>query len=196
MPNINKKYYSIIIILGLSLILTRYLVSFYYYHEESLLFKIVRLSEIDFTLYSLIAESISRADFYTDWNEWEPANKIIGFPIFSIIWHSIFYALFNHYGFLVSEIIIYCLLIFIIFKTFYFLSKSNDEALLITILLFLFLELLIFLNFNFNFIILKVIKLPIYEFISYRFPRPLVTSTYLFFILFFIQKINELNFNK
>ena len=53
-------------------------------------------------------------DFYTDWNEWEPANKIIGFPIFSILWHSIFYALFNHYGFLVSEIIIYCLLIFII----------------------------------------------------------------------------------
>tara|TARA_B100000579_G_C22825438_1_gene852847 strand:+ start:257 stop:2107 length:1851 start_codon:yes stop_codon:yes gene_type:complete len=196
MFNINNNYYLKIIILGLSLILTRYLVSFYYNVEESLFFKIVRLGEIDFTLYSLIAESISRIDFYTDWNELEPANKIIGFPIFSILWHSIFYAFFNHYGFLVAEIVIYCFLIFLIFKTFLFLSKKIDEALLITVLLFLFLEFLTFLNFNLNFNILRVLKLPIYEFISYRFPRPLVTSTYLFFVLFFIQKINDLNFNK
>ena len=130
MSNINNNYYFKIIILSLSLILARYLVSFYYNYEEGLFFKIVRLSEIDFTLYSLIAESISRVDFYTDSNELEPANKIIGFPIFSILWHSIFYALFNHYGFLVSEIIIYCLLIFLIFKTFciinYVYFKSKD----------------------------------------------------------------------
>lgn len=191
MISTNQKNYLILIFLAILLAISKYLVSYFLNFDESLFFKIIRLSEIDFFEYSLITESISRLDFHFDWNSIEPAQKSSPFPIFPVLWHSIFFIFFKHYTFLILEIVFYCLLIIFIFKSFLYLNENADYALIITVLLFLFLESLIFLNNQFKFQIFNVIQYPIYEFLSLKYPRPLVTSLYLFFTIYLIQNMNK-----
>lgn len=187
----ERKYLISVIALSVCLVLIKYIVSYYYNPNESLFFKIINLGEKDFTLYSYIVESLSRLDLYTDWNEVEQAKGIIGFPIFSVIWHSIVYIFFGHYTFLVLEIFFYPLLIVLIFKVIYCLNENLNHSIITTTLLFLLLEFLILVNALFDINFLSVVQLPIYEFLIYRFPRPLVTSTYLFAFIFFLLKFNS-----
>ena len=147
----NQKNYLILIFLGIFLVISKYLVSYFLNFDESLFFKIIRLSESDFFEYSLITESISRLDFHFDWNSIEPAQKRSPFPIFPVFFHSIFFVFFKHYSFLILEIFFYCLLIILIFKNFLYLNENANYAIIITVLLFLFLESLIFLNNQFTF---------------------------------------------
>ena len=154
-------------------------------------FKIIGFGEKDFSSYSFLVESLSRLDLSTDWNEFEKASDIIGFPIFSLIWHSFFYIFFGHYSFLILEVFFYSLLITLIYKVIYSLNKNLNYSIIITILLFLFFEILILANLLFDQNILKALKLPIYEFLIYRFPRPLITSTYLFAFIFFLIKFDS-----
>ncbi len=196
MINIETKYTLKVITLSVCLVLIKYIVSYYYYPHESLFFKIISLGEKDFTLYSFIVESLSRLDLYTDWNETEKAKGIIGFPIFSLIWHSIFYVFFGHYSFLILEIFFYSLLIILIYKFIYLLNKSYDQSIIITSLLFIFLEFLILASLTTDTNLIRVIKLPIYEFLIYRFPRPLITSAYLFAFLYFLIKFDLEKNNK
>ena len=191
MISTNRKNYLVLFFLGIFLVISKYLVSYYLNFDESLFFKIIRLSERDFFEYSLVTESISWLDFNFDWNSLEPAQKISSFPIFSVFFHSIFFVFFKHYSFFILEIVFHCLLIILIFKNFLYLNKNQNYALVLTILLFLFLENLIFLNNQFKFQILKVIQYPIYEFLSLKFPRPLVTSLYFFFTTYLIQNLNS-----
>jgi len=191
MISTNRKNFLVLVFLGIFLVISKYLVSYYLNFDESLFFKIIRLSERDFFEYSLITESFSRLDFNFDWNSLEPAQKISPFPIFPVFFHSIFFVFFNHYSFFILEIVFHCLLIILIFKNFLYLDKNQNYALVLTILLFLFLENLIFLNNQFKFQILKVIQYPIYEFLSLKFPRPLVTSLYFFFTTYLIQNLNS-----
>ena len=187
----ERKYLISVIVISVCLVIIKYIISYYYNLNESLFFKIITLGEKDFTLYSYIVESLSRLDLYTDWNEVEQAKGIIGFPIFSVIWHSIAYVFFGHYTFLILEILFYSLLIVLIFKVVYCLNENLNYSIIITTSLFLLLEFLIFANTLFDINFLKVIQLPIYEFLIYRFPRPLVTSTYLFAFIFFLLKFNS-----
>ena len=191
MTNVEIKYLFKLLAISFFYIIIKYLVSYYYNPDESLFFKIIGFGEKDFSSYSFLTESLSRLDLSTDWNEFEKASDIIGFPIFSLIWHSIFYIFFGHYSFLILEIFFYSLLIILIYKVIYSLNKNLNYSLIITILLFLFFEILILANLLFDLNILKVLKLPIYEFLSYRFPRPLITSTYLFAFIFFLIRFDS-----
>ena len=191
MTNVEIKYLFKLLAISFFYIIIKYLVSYYYNPDESLFFKIIGFGEKDFSSYSFLTESLSRLDLSTDWNEFEKASDIIGFPIFSLIWHSIFYIFFGHYSFLILEIIFYSLLIILIYKVIYSLNKNLNYSLIITILLFLFFEILILANLLFDLNILKVLKLPFYEFLSYRFPRPLITSTYLFAFIFFLIRFDS-----
>ena len=190
MTTVEIKYLLKLLTISFFYILIKYLVSYYYNPDESLFFKIISFGEKDFISYSFLAESLSRLDLSTDWNEFEKASDIIGFPIFSLIWHSIFYTFFGYYSFLILEIFFYSLIIILIYKVIYSLNKNLNYSIITTILLFLFFEILIFANLLLDLNILKVLKLPIYEFLIYRFPRPLITSTYLFAFMFFLIKFD------
>ena len=191
MTNVQTKYLLKLLAICFFYIIIKYLVSYYYNPDESLFFKIISFGEKDFSSYSFLAESLSRLDLSTDWNEFEKASDIIGFPIFSLIWHSFFYIFFGHYSFLILEVFFYSLLIILIYKVIYSLNKNLNYSVIITILLFLFFEILILANLLFDLNVLKVLKLPIYEFLSYRFPRPLITSTYLFAFIFFLIRFDS-----
>jgi len=196
MTNNEIKYLFKLLAISFFYIIIKYLVSYYYNPDESLFFKIIGFGEKDFTSYSFLAESLSRLDLSTDWNEFEKASDIIGFPIFSLIWHSFFYIFFGHYSFLILEVFFYSLLIILIYKVIHSLNKNLNYSIIITILLFLFFEILILANLLFDLNILKVLKLPIYEFLIYRFPRPLITSTYLFAFIFFLIRFDSEKNNK
>tara|TARA_Y200000002_G_C22677771_1_gene662812 strand:- start:796 stop:2655 length:1860 start_codon:yes stop_codon:yes gene_type:complete len=191
MIDTEKKYLFKLVVISFFYIIIKYLVSYFYNPDQSLFLKIISFGEKDFISYSFLAESLSRLDLSTDWNEFEKAKNIIGFPIFSLVWHSIFYILFGYYSFLILEIFFYILLIILIYKVILSINKDLNNSIIITILLFLSLEFLIFGDLLLDINFLKVVKLPIYEFLSYRFPRPLVTSTYLFAFIYFLLKFNS-----
>ena len=50
--------------------------------------------------YAYLVESFSRFDFSTDWSKIEKSDHIIGFPIFSTIFHSLMFKPFGYFSFL------------------------------------------------------------------------------------------------
>ena len=101
----NKKIYIKLFAISSSLVLIKYLISYIYFFDEDLFLKILRLNDIE---YLMIVESLSRLDLKTDWSNIFEAQKIIGFPLFSVIWHSIFFYFTKYYSILILEIIFYC----------------------------------------------------------------------------------------
>ena len=79
----------------------KYFLSFIEFPEEELILKIIRFTDKE---YVYLVESFSRLDFSTDWSKFEISDKIIGFPVFSILMHAIFFKLFGYYTFFILEI--------------------------------------------------------------------------------------------
>ena len=102
MKNINYKiikvesFYIYLLILSLFYIFLKYIFSFIEYPNISLILKIIYFSD---TEYFDIVESLSRFDFYLDRSKFEVAEKIFGFPVFSVLIHSIFFKAFGFYTF-------------------------------------------------------------------------------------------------
>ena len=194
MKSKNIYVFNILLISGL-LVLSKYIVSYALNYEEDLFFKIFRLAYEDFESYALISESLSRLSLKTNISNIIISENIIGFPFLSLIWHSIFFKLFNYYSFIILEVIFYFLIIFLLFKIFFLIKKNNSVAFFSTIFLLLILETLILLssNDNFNFFISNIsfkFLLPLSEFYGQRFPHPLVTSVYFFSFMYIVAKIN------
>lgn len=184
MKFINSYEFKLFLISSL-LILIKYLVSYYFYFDEDLFFKIFRLARTDFDTYSLIIESLSRFDLKTDWLSNLNSEKIIGFPFFSLILHSILFNFFQYYSFICLEIFFYFLLILLFFKIFFLIQKNKQLSFITTVILFLSLDVLHFLI-DFTDVNFFVVLLPLAEFYGFRLPHPLVTSVY-FFIIFLMS---------
>jgi hypothetical protein len=186
---ISLKNKILLLILILFLISNKYLISFFISPHEDFFFKILRLGEEDFLHYAFLVEKLSNFSLKTDWSGLFEVEGTIGFPIFSLIWHAIFFKMFNYNGFLIVELIFYSLNFFLLFFILNEIFKDKLVAFLILVILYTFLEFLkityLFTNINF----LQILKLPINEFIGNRFPRPLITSTYFFLIIYLLLKI-------
>lgn len=100
----GNKFYFVLIFFSLLFVLTKYFISYLNFPNEYLFSKIIKFSD---TEYFNIVESFSRLDFYTDWNKFEIAKKIIGFPIFSILVHSFFFKFLSYYSFLLLEVVFF-----------------------------------------------------------------------------------------
>ncbi len=191
--NSDKLFIIKIGIFTLILLSIKYAISYLLNFNEDIFFKILKLSEMDFYEYAYMVESLSNFNFKFDWSIKMPAEKFQGFPIFSLIWHSIFFKFFGYYSFLFLEYFFYIVLLLFLFKFIKFTQEDNITVFFSVILLLLLLEtILFFINF-YDLYFLNKLKIPLYDFISHRFPRPLLTSTYFFSSLYFINKI--LNFN-
>ena len=188
---IKINYNIIIFFITSILIFNKYFISCYFFPDEDFFFKILRYGEVDFLHYTLIVEKLSTFTLKTDWSNLYIVDGIIGFPIFSLIWHSIFFKFLSYYSFLILEFLFYFTNFFLLFKIFKEIFKNELSALLSIICLYFSLEFLEFINYFFDLNIFSVLKLPIYEFISNRFPRPLITSTYFFLIIYSLLKINK-----
>ena len=110
--NSNIKIYLQILLISLFLILSKYAISYFYIFDEDLLLKILRLEDIE---YLFIVESFSRMDLKTDWSEIHKAQGIIGFPVFSVIWHSILFIFFKYYSLIILGLIFLFIIYLLIF---------------------------------------------------------------------------------
>ena len=194
--NNNKIFIIKIATLTFLLLSIKYFISYFLNFNEDIFFKILKLSEIDFYEYAYMVESFSNLNFKFDWSVKQPAEKIQSFPIFSFIWHSVFFNLFGYYSFIILEFFLYFLLLFIFLKVIISVQNDDQIAFFSLVFLLLFLEILIFLINNYDLYFLNKIRLPLYDIYSHRFPRPLVTSIYFFSILYFILKINRSSISK
>ncbi len=149
----------------------------------------MRFSDLE---YAYLVESFSRFDFSTDWSYFEKSKNIIGFPIFSIIFHAIAFKAFGYYSFYILEIIFFFLIICIFFKILIKLEKDvlkslNGILILLVICQFIefgkFYDPGLFAKFN-----------PVTEFIGLRFPRPLVTSVFALIFLINLMNITDKKF--
>ena len=185
--NSNSKIYLQIVLISSFLILVKYLVSYFYVFNEDLLLKILRLEDVE---YLFIVESLSRMDFKTDWSIIYKAENIIGFPIFSIIWHSIFFIFFKYYSIIILGVIFLFILYLLIFKILRNLNFDKKKSLFILISLVTIIQVLKYFGYIYEINLFYVVQQPLFEFVGSRFPRPLITSIYLFLSIFCLQKIS------
>ena len=75
MIDTEKKYLFKLVVISFFYIIIKYLVSYFYNPDQSLFLKIISFGEKDFISYSFLAESLSRLDLSTDWNEFEKAKN-------------------------------------------------------------------------------------------------------------------------
>lgn len=185
--NSNSKIYFQILLISLFLILSKYAVSYFYIFDEDLLLKILRLEDIE---YLFIVESISRMDLKTDWSNIHKAERILGFPFFSVIWHSIFFIFFKYYSIIILGVIFLFILYLLIFKILRNLNFDKKKSLFILISLVTIIQVLKYFGYIYEINLFYVVQQPLFEFVGSRFPRPLITSIYLFLSIFCLQKIS------
>jgi hypothetical protein len=189
----GNKFYFVLIFFSLLFVLTKYFISYLNFPNEYLFSKIIKFSD---TEYFNIVESFSRLDFYTDWNKFEIAKKIIGFPIFSILVHSFFFKFLSYYSFLLLEVVFFFLIILLLFLIFKECDFNNLIPLIGILVLLIILQSINYINPDTTGLLHKL-RLPIQEFIGVRFPRPLLTSVYTLIILYnLLRIINKKNLSK
>ena len=156
----------------------KYFLSFIEFPEEELILKIIRFTDKE---YVYLVESFSRFDFSTDWSKFEISDKIIGFPIFSILIHAIFFKFFGYYAFFILEIFFFFLIIYILFLILIKFDNNKTNCISGILLLLIICQIIefgkifkpdVFAQLN-----------PIIEFIGLRFPRPLTTSIFAFLLI-------------
>ena len=189
MNYLNLKYNLIFFFISFIYVSTKYFFSIIEFPNENFILKIMRFSDLE---YAYLVESFSRFDFSTDWSYFEKSKNIIGFPIFSIIFHAIAFKAFGYYSFYILEIIFFFLIICIFFKILIKLEKDvlkslNGILILLVICQFIefgkFYDPGLFAKFN-----------PVTEFIGLRFPRPLVTSVFALIFLINLMNITDKKF--
>ena len=158
-------------------------------HEYDFITKI--LFNVDDRQYFTYIQNLSNFNFSPTFNLDIQSNNFIALPIYSIIFHSFFFKIFQIYGFILLEF-------FLILIFFYFLTKFfNRLGLVLNISLFL--ALLFFCLPNiidyfhlFNIPYISSLK----EFYNMRIPRPAVTHLYLFFFFYLLVSKDKKNIFK
>ena len=182
----NLRYTLIFFTISFFYVSTKYLLSIFEYPDENLILKVIRFNDME---YAYLVESFSRLDFSTDWSKIEISDRIIGFPIFSTIFHSFMFKPFGYFSFYILEVIFFFFIIYLFFQILTKFENNKVRSLngvLILLIICQFIELGKFYNSD------LFSKLnPIIEFIGLRFPRPITTS--IFALLFLLNLINLVN---
>jgi len=175
----DKKYEknTIIFLLIASIILvtTKWLVSYSFFNSEPLLNKVILDLEDHF--YFALSLFLSNLDFNPNYLINYYTDSYISIPIYSLIFHSIFYLAFNEYSFIILEYLSCFLFLLIFLKIFQELNINIRFSTILAICIFLLPDFLIyFKKLEINLINFDIIK----NLYSFRMPRPLISSIYFF----------------
>ncbi len=175
----DKKYEknTIIFLLIASIILvtTKWLVSYSFFNSEPLLNKVILDLEDHF--YFAFSLFLSNLDFNPNYLINYYTDSYISIPIYSLIFHSIFYLAFNEYSFIILEYLSCFLFLLIFLKIFQELNINIRFSTILAICIFLLPDFLIyFKKLEINLINFDIIK----NLYSFRMPRPLISSIYFF----------------
>ena len=190
----NSRTYLEILLISLVIFSPKWICSYFLFPDEELLVK--TLLDIDDVHYFLNVISFSNFDLSPSFNELISPEKIITFPFFSIIFHSIIYKIIGYSSFIILEFVFIFLSVLIFFKIVKKFDLDKSYSLVIVAVYFS----LPFLLNLFNYINLSQISILqdlVSHFIDSRFPRPLVTNIFFLLGIYFLLELQkELTENK
>ena len=174
-----KKNYFYNNIFQISLLL--YFVKwFFFFNTDTEIDLITRLIfEIKDWQYFTLIFNFSNLNFNPSYNPALTDLKFISFPIYSIIYHSLFIIFFNIYGFIIIEFFIILLFFHILFNFFKKIGIDAAQAIFLTLLIFCLPNIIDFLQLG-KIQYFGAVK----ELYNLRIPRPSISHLYLF--LFFL----------
>ena len=190
----DKKNIIYFLIISFLIFSSRWIPSFYSF-DESISVRIILESITDGYYYYPLVKYLSVLDFNNSFNPNYPNLENVMIPFYSIFIHSFFYKFLGSFSFILIEyfsVFIFLIINYKLFKKYY----SQEVAILFSIIVFsipIIFSILPVGNINY----LNLIKDNIF---TLRFPRPLITSLYLFFFLYLIisfekkEFINKKNF--
>ena len=190
----DKKNIIYFLIISFLIFSSRWIPSFYSF-DESISVRIILESITDGYYYYPLVKYLSVLDFNNSFNPNYLNLENVIIPFYSIFIHSFFYKFLGSFSFILIEyfsVLIFLIINYKLFKKYY----PQEVAILFSIIIFsipIIFSILPVGNINY----LNLIKDNIF---TLRFPRPLITSLYLFFFLYLIisfekkEFINKKNF--
>ena len=189
----KQKNYIYLLIFTLLFFSSKWITTFFFEFNENFLTKII-FDTSDIQYYPVVL-SVSKLNFSPSFLQDLSSEKILQFPLSSIIIYSFFYKLFGIYSFIILEFLFKFFLIYVLFKILTKLEIDHNLALVAIFVVFLVTATL---NIFDEFYDIKFISLlgNLFEGnFGLRFPRPLVTAPFLFLTLFLLidfgKKISE-----
>ena len=189
----KQKNYIYLLIFTLLFFSSKWITTFFFEFNENFLTKII-FDTSDIQYYPVVL-SVSKLNFSPSFLQDLSSEKILQFPLTSLIIRSFFYKLFGIYSFIILEFLFKFFLIYVLFKILTKLEIDHNLALVAIFVVFLVTTTL---NIFDEFYSIKFISLLgnlFKENFGFRFPRPLVTAPFLFLTLFLLidfgKKISE-----
>ena len=184
--NINK-----ILILSISLFLSKWIFSFYFFNEN-LSVRIIFESVADGHYWYPYTKYLAFFEFNNSFDPYIKNLKSIPLPVGSLIFHAIFFKIFNFAGIIIMEFIgifVFLIIFYKIFSHFF----SENESIFLSLFFFIIPAIIVITNLG-SFPYLNLLQT---EFFSLRVHRPLASSLYLFlFIYLLVFMDNTIIFEK
>ena len=187
----NREYLFLSLIV-ISTILPKWIISFIYYDNSIEVNTIFNIKDIQ---YFPLVISFSDLIFNPSYLDDIANNKLISFPTYSLLAHSLFFKMFGVYSFVILEFIFQFIFLIILFKIFQKIFQNFYTSILICILIFFLISLLQILNFYEDSIYLRNLFNILDENFGSRLPRPLFTGIVYFYFFFILFDLKE-NLNK
>jgi hypothetical protein len=162
---------------------------------ENHIFSNVIISLRDIQYFPLII-SISNLDFSPTYLDLIQNSKIISFPLYGILLHSLFYKTFGIYSFIFLEFFFKLIFFFIFYLCSNKIFENKNKSLLFSILilflilLFEFIHIKLSPNGNYYFYV-NLIKNNLLENFGNRMPRPLITGIFYFSFFLLLFRLKE-----
>ncbi len=189
----KQKNYIYLLIFTLLFFSSKWITTFFFEFNENFLTKII-FDTSDIQYYPVVL-SVSKLNFSPSFLQDLSSEKILQFPLSSIIIHSFFYKLFGIYSFIILEFLFKFFLIYVLFKILTKLEIDHNLALVAIFVVFLVTTTLNIFDEFYNIKFISLLGNLFKENFGFRFPRPLVTAPFLFLTLFLLidfgKKISE-----
>ena len=185
---LKNSNYFFLLLLVLSVITPKWILSEIYFDNSFLVNTLINIKDIQY-----IPIIINFSDFNVNPSYLENINnnKILSFPTYGILIHSLFYKILGIYSFLFLEIALQFIFLVIFFKCIEKILNDSNYSFIFCILLFLFIALLeISLSFGNN-RYLQFLYTNLNENLGTRLPRPLFTGMVYFYFFFILYSFKE-----
>jgi len=191
-----SKYVIYLTLLPFTVVLSKWVISFYYYGDFFNDFKyFLNFNDQQYFPYII---SLSNLDFSPSHNSLFQADGVTSFPYASILFHALLFKILDLPSIIFLELIFYILVYYLVYS---FLRKSNvnkiSASFTASLIFFspVILEYVDFFFKNINFVNIKDLIFN-YHLISLRFPRPLVTNLFFYTSLLILINFLKNDFEK
>ena len=184
----SKKNLLLLIFISFLIFGSKWIVSYYLFTETTSI-KVIFESVTDGYYYFPLVKYLAIFEFNNSFNPYFEKLDNVMLPFYSIFIPSLFYKFIGSFSFIVVEYLSVFLFLLILYKIFN-LYYSKELSILYSLIIFvmpIFFSLLPIGDLTY----FKLIKNEIF---TLRFPRPLITSLYLFVFLYFIISLEKVEF--